>query len=383
MGTPLRLYFVIGEMSGDALGADLMAAFKERGTKIEPLGLGGAKMRACGLVPLFPSDEISVMGISAIIARLPGLLARVRRVADDIIEQAPDAVLLVDSPEFAKLVAKRVKRARPNIPIIKYVAPTVWAWRPGRAVKMRGYVDHVLAILPFEPALLKALGGPPATYVGHPLSRFAGKTDLSKKRRPADPPTVLLMPGSRRSEVARLLPVLGQTVAFLESRGHRPDYLLPAVDHLADSICKETEAWKVQPKLLRDEAEKFAAMRKADLAIAASGTAILELAMQGVPTISIYKLDPALNAVRFLIKAWTAALPNLIADQVIVPERINEFAHPGYIGRLAEGLMREGPERDAQLAGFEIVHQRMGQDRPSGELAAETILRQLGRLPAG
>ena len=374
MNKPLRLYFVIGEVSGDTLGADLIGGFAKLNRKVEPFGLGGPKMHALGLQSLFDVNEIAVMGLSGIVAKLPTLIQRVRAVVKDVIDKKPDAVILIDSPEFAKQIAIRVKRKMPNVPIIKYVCPSVWAWRENRAKKMNAYLDHVLAILPFEPELLKQLGGPDATYVGHPLARLAGKIKAKDKRTPANPATVLLMPGSRKGEIHRMLPIIEKTVDLLAERGTTARYILPAVSHLAEELKMKTSSWKQNISIVEGEAAKQKAFDSADLAIATSGTAILELAMHMVPCISIYKLDPALNAIRFIIKAWTAALPNLIADKVIVPERINQFAHPEYIARLAEALMVAGPERDAQLNGFELVHQRMKQKKQPAVIAARIIL---------
>ncbi len=374
MSRSLNLYFVVGEMSGDALGADLLDHFKSMNVDVVPYGLGGEKMQARGLMPLFDASEIAIMGISGVIRKLPTLLMRAKNVADDIIARKPDVVLLIDSPDFAKQVAKRVKSRIPDMPVVKYVCPSVWSWRPGRAKKMNSYIDHVLAILPFEPEVMKDLGGPKTTYVGHPLVRLAGKVDLKTKNAPGKPAKILLMPGSRRSEAARLLPILRQTVDILEKRGQRATYLLPAVPHLEDFIRDQIANWAVKPEILLGEEAKLEAMHHADAAIAASGTALLELAMYGVPMVSIYKLDPAVYAVRFLIKAWTAALPNLIADKVIVPERINDYAQPAYIARLVEALVVDGPERRAQLEGFALVHAKMQQDEAPGAICARIVM---------
>lgn len=379
MSEPFSIYFVVGEASGDALGADLIEHLKAMGVDVVPLGLGGPKMQAHGLEPVFDPSELAIMGVSGVIIKLPSLLARARQIANDVIAKNPDVLLLIDSPEFAKVVARNVKKRNPGQKVVKYVSPTVWSWRPGRAPRMRSYVDHVLAILPFEPAVMAELGGPATTYVGHPLSRLAGKIDLSRRYKPSDKPIILLMPGSRRSEVSRLLPIMGATVETLDERGTKARYVLPAVDHLQAEIRETTMKWATPPKIIEGEGAKIEAMKSADAAIAASGTAILELALYGVPTVSIYKPDPALNAIRFLIKAWTAALPNLIADKVIVPERINEFARPGYIARLIEALIVEGHERSAQISGFEEVHRRIAVDVPPGRKSAEIILELTGR----
>lgn len=372
---PLRIYFVIGEVSGDTLGVALLDGFQSHGVEIEPLGIGGPKMQARGLQSLFDVSEIAVMGLSGVVAKLPNIFKRIRHVSKDIIDKKPDAIILIDSPEFAKQVAKRTKKKLPNVPIIKYVCPSIWAWRQHRAKTMTNYIDHILAILPFEPELLQKLNGPSATYVGHPLARLAGNVTVKDKKKPNAIPNLLLMPGSRHGEISRLLPVLKDTVSLLEKRGNKFNYILPAVPHLAHELRKETADWPQKIKIIEGENAKLKAFEKADLAIATSGTAILELAMYMIPCISIYKLDRALNAIRFIIKAWTAALPNLIADKVIIPERINEFAHPEYIARLAESLAVEGPERNAQLQGFKLVHQRMKQKQDPAHIAAGAILK--------
>lgn len=372
---PLRIYFVIGEVSGDTLGVELLNGFDALNVEVEPLGIGGPKMQARGLSSLFDISEIAVMGLSGVVVKLPNILKRARNVAKDIIEKKPDAIVLIDSPEFAKQVAKRVKKSLPNVPVIKYVCPSVWAWRQHRAKTMKNYIDHILAILPFEPELLKKLEGPSATYVGHPLARLAGIVTVKDKKTPNDIPNVLLMPGSRRGEISRLLPIIKSSVCVLEKRGNKYNYILPAVPHLAQEIREEVASWSQKITIIEGEEAKLKAYKKADLAIATSGTAILELAMYMIPCISIYKLDKALNAIRFIIKAWTAALPNLIADKVIIPERFNEYAHPEYISRLAEDLLVDGPERNAQLQGFKLVHQRMKQKQDPAQIAAGVILK--------
>ncbi|MFK7902633.1 MAG: lipid-A-disaccharide synthase [Nitratireductor sp.] len=376
-----NVYFVIGEVSGDTLGVELLDGFKACGANVNPMGLGGTKMQARGLNSTIDVSDIAVMGLANVVAKLPKLLKLARKVADDIVAKEPDVIVLIDSPEFAKQIAKRVKKKLPNTPIIKYVCPSVWAWREHRAKKMTAYIDHILAILPFEPELLKKLEGPSATYVGHPLARLAGKVKASSKKKPNTKPNVLLMPGSRQGELARMFPVLKQTVELLEERGNDLNYIIPAVSHLKENIEQEIatrpHSISKRVKIIEGEKAKLKAFEKADLAIATSGTAILELAMHMIPCISIYKLDKALNAIRFIIKAWTAALPNLIADKIIVPERINEYAHPQYIARLAEGLLVEGHERNAQLKGFELVHKNMSQKQDPASIAAKAILKFL------
>ena len=205
---PPAIYMIAAEESGDALGAALARALSERERGIRLAGVGGRAMAAVGIVSPFPIDELSIVGFSAIPARLPTILRRIRQAADAVIAARPDALVIIDSPDFTHRVARRVRHVAPSIPIIDYVSPSVWAWRPGRAKAMRRYVDCVLAILPFEPAAHVQLGGPPCVYVGHPLvERLAMLRPNAEEmqRRRSDPPLILVLPGSRSSEIHRLL----------------------------------------------------------------------------------------------------------------------------------------------------------------------------------
>ncbi|MBV8770242.1 MAG: lipid-A-disaccharide synthase, partial [Hyphomicrobiales bacterium] len=228
----LVIAILAGEASGDALGAPLMRRLREvlAPRKLTFVGVGGQAMEEEGLRSLFPLSEIAVMGFSAVLARLPLILRRIRETAEMIAATNPDALVIIDSPDFTHRVARRVRAKLPKLPVIDYVSPSVWAWRPGRARAMRGYVDHVLALLPFEPAAHRRLGGPNCTYVGHPLSErladFTPNVD-EEAAREASPPVVLVLPGSRRTEIKRLLPVFGEAIARLAST-HPIRPVLPA-----------------------------------------------------------------------------------------------------------------------------------------------------------
>ncbi len=209
----LRLFLVAGEHSGDALGARLMSVLNARCKgRVHYLGVGGADMEHQGLASQFPLSDVAVMGPLSILPRLPRIISRVRRAAAAAVAAEPDAVVIIDAPEFTHPIAKRIRKRAPNIPIIDYVSPSVWAWRPGRARKMRAYVDHVLALLPFEPEAHRTLGGPPCTYVGHPLIE---KLDWLRDLDPwplaerlgieQDQLVLVVLPGSRTSEVGRLM----------------------------------------------------------------------------------------------------------------------------------------------------------------------------------
>ena len=208
-----HVFLVAGEESGDRLGASLISAIRERTQgKAHFSGVGGAHMAAEGVPSLFPLGDLAIVGFSSIPAMLSKILRRIREAADAVIAAKPDVLVIIDSPEFSHRVARRVRERAPDIPIVDYVCPSVWAWRPGRARAMRTYVDHVLALLPFEPKAMNDLGGPPCTFVGHPLSERLvdlRPNELEARLRRADPPLVLVLPGSRTGEIRRMAPVFG------------------------------------------------------------------------------------------------------------------------------------------------------------------------------
>ncbi len=374
MGEKLRIYFVVGEDSGDALGVKLIDALENLSQELVPMGLAGSRMKEKGVESLFDISELSVMGISAVASRLPTLLKRIRQTANDIVDKRPDILLLIDSPEFSYRVARKVRKRLPEVKIVKYVAPTVWAWRPARAKKIKPYIDHIMAILPFEPELLKKLGGPDATYVGHPLAAEMPSIATKQKRKCADTPNLLILPGSRRGELKLMLPVIRDTLKVLSDRGNRFEVTLPAVERLEAEIRQHTKAWDIKPNIIVGEKAKTEAFKNADLALATSGTVILELALYKVPMISIYKLDHIMMQVRHMITAWTTALPNLIADYPFVPERLNENAHPEHLARMLERLMLEGEERNVQLKGFDKIIRQLKSEKSGADVAAQKII---------
>src|ERR1051326_4141250 len=229
----LTVHLVAAEESGDRLGAALMRALAQRcGAKIRFAGVGGHEMNATGIASLFPIDDLAIFGFLAIPQRLPMILRRIRQAASAITAARPDALVIIDSPDFTHRVARRVRAAAPHIPIVDYVSPSVWAWRPGRARAMRAYVDHVLAILPFEPEVMRKLGGPDTTYVGHPLGEQVEdlRPDAAElARRHADPPVVLVLPGSRRAEIRRLLGPFAAALELVRQRAGGLELVLPTV----------------------------------------------------------------------------------------------------------------------------------------------------------
>ncbi len=390
MKKPVHIAIVAGEESGDLLGADLAKALRSKQDgALELSGVGGQHLQALGLNTLFDPSEIALVGFSAVVSRLPKLIARINQTARAIIKVQPDCLVIIDSPDFTHRVAKKIRAAAPDIPIINYVCPSVWAWRPGRAGKMTSYVDHVLTILPFEPEVLKELNGPAATFVGHRLVqdefvRQAAKQQSLRKRPSAgETRNLLVLPGSRSSEVSSLLDDFGKTVTILAERGHHFNILLPTVRHVAERVRNGTADWPIKPEIFEDTDRKWQAFGEADAALAASGTVLLELALAGVPVISTYRTDPLIRLAMFMISTWTAALPNLIADRVVIPEYYNSMIRPGLIARKLERLMIDGPDRAVQLEGYSEIARRMKTLKPSGELAADVVLEQIRMKTAG
>lgn len=378
---PLKIAVVAGEESGDLLGADLVQALKRMtGRDVRLVGIGGRHLQALGLAPLFDGSEIALMGLSAILRDLPRLMRRIGQTANAIAGEKPDCLITIDSPDFSLRVAKKLRAADPTIPIVHYVCPSVWAWRPGRAAAMKPYVDHILCILPFEVKELARLGGPPGTYVGHRLAHDLGI--VSAARAQAQPrdlsadhvKTLLVLPGSRRGEVRRLVGPFGETVSILRARGHRLRLLLPTVPHVADLVRTSVASWDEKPEIILDAERKWQAFGKADAALIASGTVSLELALAGVPMISCYRLDPVMRMAQPLIKVWSAALPNLIADRPIVPEHYNQYVRPHYLARQLEALFSDTAYRTWQKHGFADIAGRTATAKPSGEIAAGVVM---------
>jgi lipid-A-disaccharide synthase len=381
----LVIAIVAGEESGDALGAPLMRALREASSArgIAFIGVGGHAMRGEGLESLFPLGDVAVMGFSAVLARLRLLMRRISEAAAAITAAKPDALVIIDSPDFTHRVARRVRASLTELPVIDYVSPSIWAWRPGRARAMRRYVDHVLALLPFEPEAHRRLGGPECTYVGHPLSQrladFAPSAeDLAARE--ASPPVMLVLPGSRRTEIRRLLPVFGEAIAELGAE-RRIELVLPAVAWLAEEIAERTREWAIVPRIVTGEAAKLAAFRRARVALAASGTVALELALAGVPTVGAYKVGALeVRILRALVTAPLILLPNLILGEMAVPELIQDDCTSQKLAVALRPLIEDTPERRTQLAALARVRERIAvPDKTSAARAAEVVMEALVR----
>ena len=382
---PLKIAVVAGEESGDLLGADLVDALRTKTDRLISLvGVGGTHLQQRGLQSLFDPDEIALMGIGAVLARLPKLIMRISQTAKAIVAEKPDCLLIIDSPDFTHRVAKKVRQADPSIPIIKYIAPTVWAWRPQRAKEMRKYIDHVLTVLPFEVEVMQRLSGPKSTYVGHRLSSYQPLLDIAKARKNRKAPaedaekTILLLPGSRRSEIQALLKEFGTTLQLLNERNGIVHAILPTPERHESYVQNLTKDWPVKPVIVTGEAAKWDAFAKADAALAASGTVSLELALTKIPAVITYKADLFSRLfITRLITIWSASLPNIIDDTPVIPEFFNEFVRAGMLCRQIEGLLEEGLVRQAQIDGFERIIAKMHTDKPAGEMGADVLLELL------
>lgn len=384
----LTIALVATEASGDRLGGALMQAIASRVPGARFVGVGGPDMAAHGLVSLFPIDELAIIGFVAILSRLPSIFRHIRAAADAVIAAQPDVLVIIDSPEFTHRIARRVRAASSDIPIIDYVSPSVWAWRPGRARAMRAYIDHVLALLPFEPAAHAKLGGPPCDFVGHPLASEVERLRPSAReaeRRAANPPLVLVLPGSRTGEIRRHLSLFGEATALLTQRCGPIEAVLPTTPHLEERVRAATADWPIPPRVVVEAENKWAAFRQARAALAASGTVTLELALAGVPTVVAYRV-PLIEEVvgRLLIKVPSIVLANLVLGGNVMPELLQRQVAPEPLVAALAPLLADTPERRRQLDAFARLDQvmKIGAANPS-EAAAEIVLDHAGRRRRG
>jgi lipid-A-disaccharide synthase len=352
-----RIFLIATEESGDRLGAGLMKVLRQRlGDAVQFEGIGGRAMAREGLSSLFPIEELSIVGLTAVVLQLPRLLRLIRQTTGAVVAAAPDILVIIDSPDFTHRVARKVRAQNPSIPIVDYVSPTVWAWRPGRARAMVTYVDHVLALLPFEPEAYQRLRGPPCSYVGHPLTEQVAQLRPNADelaRRNAEPPVLLVLPGSRRSEVKRHMAVFGATLARLQEAGVAFETVLPTMPHLEAVVREGVKHWKIAPRIVLGEQDKRAAFRIARAALAKSGTVTLELAISGVPMIAAYRIGSIeASIVRYLIKVQSVILANLVLGDNVVPEFIQQDCTADNLARALQPLLGDTPERARQLEAF-------------------------------
>lgn len=368
------IFLIAGEPSGDALGARLMAALKRAsGGRARFAGVGGERMAAEGLESLFPLTDIAVMGLTEVLPRLPVILNRLRRTATAVWDMAPAAVVTIDAPSFGLRVADRVRAS--GIPLVHYVAPQLWAWRPGRARKLAGRVDRLLALLPFEPAFFSKLGVD-CTYVGHPVLEEAvnpipAAEAFAVLGLPGNAEAVLVMPGSRAGLAGRMLPVFLDAVTRLAARRPNLYALLPTVPGTDALVRAATAGWTVPHKILSTPAERRSAFAAATAALTISGTATLELTVAGVPMVVGYRVNRMTEfMVRRMIEVSHVAMPNLILDKPAVPEKLQDDCRPDILAaELEHQLADPRPQREALAE----ICRRLGLDeiRATGVLPSD------------
>lgn len=379
-GVARRIFLVATEESGDRLGANLMKVLRQRlGGAVAFEGVGGQSMAREGLSSRFPIEELSIIGLAAVAKQLPMILRRIRETAAAVTQASPDILVIIDSPDFTHRVARRVRARDPSIPIVDYVSPSVWAWRPGRARAMCAYIDHVLALLPFEPEAYRRLRGPPCSYVGHPLTEQIGSLRPNadeQARREAPPPVLLVLPGSRRSEIRHHMAVFGATLERLRAEGVAFEPVLPTMPHLLEAVRAGLESWPVQPNIVLGEQEKRSAFRIAAAALAKSGTVTLELALAGVPMVAAYRTG-ALEAWIMLraINVQSVILANLVVGDNVVPEFLQQDCTAEKLVPALREILGDTPLRRRQLEAFAKLDAIMSTGNlPPSARAADIVL---------
>jgi lipid-A-disaccharide synthase len=384
-----HLFLIAGEPSGDRLGASLMAGLKNLEADIQFSGIGGPLMQAEGLSSLFPMSDLSVMGVAEVLPKLPMLLARVRQAADEVAKLCPDALVTIDSPDFCLRVAAKVKIGNPGLKTIHYVAPTVWAWRPERAAKMARYVDHVLALFPFEPPYMQA-EGMSCDFVGHPVvaerapsaaltAQFLAEIGVKPNEE-----MLLVLPGSRIGEVSRMGPVFGDVVATIAQKRPQTRIVVPTVASVAQHVNDMIANWPGKPILLDPrglsaevaETRKTLSFAAADLALAASGTVSLELAGMGTPMVIAYKFNwLTTKIVKRKVKLKSATLVNILTDSQVVPEFLFEDCIAEKITPKVLEMLENPDQRNLQKSASEAAFQMLGKGGEApGLRAARSVL---------
>jgi lipid-A-disaccharide synthase len=377
-----KIMLVAGEASGDQLGGRLMAALKAKQDHIRFIGVGGPRMEREGLKSLFPMNEMSVMGLTEVVPHIPHLLKRISQTADYAKSEKPDVVITIDAPDFSFRVGKKLKGK--GIPLVHYVAPSVWAWREGRAKKIAGFLDHLLALLPFEPPYFEK-EGLPTTFIGHSAveerhdgdgERFRAQHGLTANQK-----LLAVLPGSRNSEVKRLLPVFRKVIDDIARKFPDARIVVPTVSKVVDTVTDEMKSWPLDPIIVATDQERHDAFAAADCALAASGTVSLELAIAGVPHVIAYQVNAVTGWIaKRLIKIDTVTIVNLVLGTKLIPEFLQDKCKAKKIIPVLENLMADSPERAAQIDGFDKACTMLGfGDRPPSEKAAEQILKIIAK----
>lgn len=379
----MKVFVIAGEPSGDKLGAALMAGLTELDPHMTFAGIGGEGMEGAGLSSLFPMSDLSVMGLAEVLPRIRLLRQRIAQTAAAIEEHQPDLVVTIDSPDFCLRVLRLARKSRPDLPVVHYVAPSVWAWRPGRAARMAPLVDHVLALLPFEPPYMHA-AGMSCDFVGHPVvsEPHASESEIAALRARFSGRIMLALPGSRGGEIARLAPRFGAALAKVVPDGMQ--VLVPTVLSQADAMRAEVARWKVSAHVLTDKIEKRAAFAAAELALAASGTVSLELAASETPMVIAYDVNPLTRFLaKRLIRLDTVTLVNLVSETRAVPEFLGHDCMPDKIAPALKALIERPSARDAQHQAMRVTMTRLGQGNEAPGLRAARSVLNFMALRAG
>lgn len=382
-----RIAIIAGEASGDRLGGALMTEIRRRAPDSVFIGVGGEDMTDAGLSPLFPMSEIALMGVFAIAKRLPSLLRRISETVAAIVAADPDVLVIIDCPEFSHRVARRVRARAPGLAVVDYVAPSVWAWRPGRARAMRAYVDDILALLPFEPEAFARLGGPRCHYVGHPaIERPAPETAvlnaLDLRLAGADP-VLAVLPGSRFNEITRLVGPFGEAVARLRADIPGLGVVIPALANTSDWIAAAVAGWDPAPVIVTDEADRHAAIVRADAALVASGTATLELALAGTPMVVGYRMERFYSVIRRFLPVHSIVLANLIHGGNPIPELFQGACTGDRLADTVRPLLTDTPARRAQMDALAEIGARLADiDKPPSVAATDIVLDAVARTRA-
>ncbi len=345
MAERLKLFILAGEPSGDRIAADLVARLKQR-VPLAFIGVGGHELEAQGLRSIFPMHDLAVMGISDVLMRLPLLLWRIEQTARVIRKANPDIVVLVDAQDFSKLLAKRLKQLGFRGRTILYVAPSVWARAPQRAAKLKPLFDEVLAVLPFEPAVMQRLGGPPTSYVGHP-ALGERLTRNAVERGP-----LILLPGSRDGELRRHLPLFRQIAEGLVDHPSVDGIVIPTLPALAERLTREVSSWRVPVRVVSDRAARAELYQQSVLALAVSGTVTLELALAQVPMVVSYVLDSHQSRAYAKLGSPAVSLPNIILDRAAIPELVQSSPDAAALGAAVIALLDNKKARQDQIGAF-------------------------------
>jgi len=380
----VKIYLIAGETSGDIIGSSLMIGLKKLYTEVKFFGVGGPLMQSEGMVSLFPMSELSVMGLTEILPKLFDLIKRKNQTVCNIFELNPDVVITIDSPDFSLRVAKKVRK-KSQVKIIHYVAPTVWAWRPKRAFQMSGYVNHVLALFPFEKKLME-VGGMTCDFVSHPVIdyKLASKEEVYLFRNEfniLDKKIILVLPGSRISEVNRLTDVFKEALFPVLLKHPDLQVVIPTTQNVYKIVKKLTDLWQIKPIILPPENNYFkrAAFMAADFALAASGTVSLELAANSVPMIVAYDMNFLSRfLMKFLLKTDSVTLVNLISDSRTVPEFLGSKCRPQHITKALMDLVgsSEGPQKQLESQRKVMKLLRQGENF-QGSIAALAVFNYL------